>query len=373
MDRMDKSKMKKSGSFDIFFWVVLLGLLALALKAPAQGVNEPKRAVQVEYLENHMVPPTPEGMLRFMNNGFPPDVNWGAMPEFPASKTDVYLYALQELGRRRHQPAFDTVSALARGETNPGLDRIIVRDMGAYRERERRQREAVLRGAVRYNAIVALGLLGDERAVPMLNDMFGQISDDRWRIQIALALATLGDGSQVGYLVELVKRKNQEESVAAHETLRLITGKDWGYERTTSVMMRDKLANDVALWWLGAASSFQPEPQEIIRRRYFEPDTRWPLPVSLRDMLRSASRFPDPEKRFHADYARGVLDRMGASRVNEIREVAMDEWEDVMVRREAMRRVADIEKKDSKAMLKKLRKDKNPEVAEMAKSLLERL
>ncbi|GAB4321909.1 MAG: hypothetical protein Kow0059_16790 [Candidatus Sumerlaeia bacterium] len=348
-------------------------LAAGAPQTPAQGLDENVRAVQIQALEDHLIAPTPQGLLAFLRNGFPPDVDWDAQPEFPANKTDVYLYALQELGRLRERAAFDIIAALARGETNPGLERIFARDLEAYRPADRPRRETVLRGAVRYNAIVALGLLGDTRALPILHEQFDQIGDERWRIQIALALATLGDGSHVSYLVELVKRQNQQDSVWAHDALRFITGKDWGYRSTTSVRMRDKLANDVALWWLGNRESFQPEPEQILRRRYFMREERRPVPVSVRDLLEAASRYPDPQNRYHANYARTTLDRLGRTIVKDMRAIAEDVWEDVMVRREAMRRLYDLEGSDARGLLKKLRKDENPEVAALADRLLERM
>jgi hypothetical protein len=80
---------------------------------------------------------------------------------------------------------------------------------------------------IKGDAVVALGLLGDERAVPVLLDHLANETDDHIRFQIVNALGWLRSPKAVPGLEKALKDPDEHVRDGAVAALKTITGKDY--------------------------------------------------------------------------------------------------------------------------------------------------
>lgn len=82
------------------------------------------------------------------------------------------------------------------------------------------------------DAVVALGVLGDERAVPVLVEHLRHSDNDSLRLQIVKALGWIGGAQAVPALEEALKDKYPFVRKQAATALRALTGREYDYDRT---------------------------------------------------------------------------------------------------------------------------------------------
>jgi hypothetical protein len=82
------------------------------------------------------------------------------------------------------------------------------------------------------DAVHALGLLGDERAVPILVEHLENEANDNLRLQIVRALGWIGSSNSVPALEVALKDKYPWVRQRAATALKQITGKEYEYDKT---------------------------------------------------------------------------------------------------------------------------------------------
>lgn len=82
------------------------------------------------------------------------------------------------------------------------------------------------------DAVIALGLIGDERAVPVLVDQLQNSPNQQVRLQIARALTWIGSTQSVPALEAALQDSYVFVRKQAAEGLKKITGKDYDYDKT---------------------------------------------------------------------------------------------------------------------------------------------
>ena len=113
------------------------------------------------------------------------------------------------------------------------------------------------------DAVVALGLLGDEKAVPVLIDHLNNESNNQLRLQIVRALGWIGTESCVTALKEAALHdKYVYVRSRAAAALTEITGKDFDYDHTGEDEMRKRIMDDMQMRKASRekSSDHAPEP-----------------------------------------------------------------------------------------------------------------
>jgi len=82
------------------------------------------------------------------------------------------------------------------------------------------------------DAVIALGLLGDERVVPMLIEHLQNEGDNQLRMDITKALGWIGSKNAVSALEQALHDKYPHVRKVAAMALKEITGKDYDYDKT---------------------------------------------------------------------------------------------------------------------------------------------
>lgn len=343
--------------------------VALATVTPVP----PRVPLELQALVAHGVKTTPEALIEFLNKGFPAGISKGSLPSKPVEKSQLVVDAMAQLARAGATQAVPVLSKIASGDFPPGVGGILQDDL---MKTSPESRNAFQRNAARllqYNAINALGLLGDASALPVVQAAFKNEQDAGPKIQYALNLASLGDASGVDFLLEMIGRENRRESVAAANVFQMITGQSFAYTENTAVALRKSRAKAYRDWWKANASTFRCDPAAVLKRR-MEPEGEKPFEArTVRDLVKLSTFYFDFDNKFKTREARQKLQESGASLAPELEKVALDTHEDLNVRMEAMNWYMTGLKEKARPLLKKLMKDANPEVVDKAKFLLEEL
>lgn len=325
---------------------------------------------RTEMLVSHGVDPEPVPMVAFLKGGFGEEMLLRGLPSLPENKAQVVDAAIKELGVQRDPLAVGVLSQLARGELPRGVETVLSRDLERQPVGMRDQALEACRLVFKSNAVVALGLIGDESALPAIRDALATSSDPQTRIECAVAMALMGSGEGLPALVELAGAEDARVSGAAFDALFYATGRNHGVWRETSEQRRRTAAGELAAWYRGQGIILAVNPADVLRRRMEGP----PRPVSpegsLRALLRATRNPLDQAARMDA---RERLAESGAAHREEFRALALDPDEDSDIRAEAARWYSMLEPKASRTVLRKLLKDENEPVANTAKTLLARL
>lgn len=91
------------------------------------------------------------------------------------------------------------------------------------------------------DAVIALGLLGDETVVPVLVDHLKNEPDDNLRMQIVRALSWIGGTTVVSALEEALHDKYLHTRSRAAAALKDLTGKEYAYDHTGEEAMKRTL------------------------------------------------------------------------------------------------------------------------------------
>ncbi|MEI7633007.1 MAG: hypothetical protein WCK47_01850 [bacterium] len=321
-------------------------------------------------LAAHGVGLNPPELTKFLESGFPPGVNRSKLPDKPADKSQLAVDAMAILGGDASRQALPILMRIASLDIPAGVASLVEMDVQKLPAEKRDEaRNRALR-ILQFNAINALGLIGNPLALPAARAVFSAEESPSARIQYALTLACLGDPSGMDFLISVIQLQNRRESVAAAKVFYYITGQNFSYTESTPIKARKTRAKMCADWWKANRQTFQPAPQEITKRR-LEPENPYPSnPQGIRDFLKVASNYFDFNNTLHSREARDRLSRSGRSINNELQRVASDEMEDLDVRMEAMNWYYEANRADARAFLKKLKRDENPEIVDKANSLI---
>jgi hypothetical protein len=313
----------------------------------------------------------PADLIRFLESGFPPGTDRTKFPEKPEEKAQLAVHAIALLARAKSSEAVDILLRIAALNPPQGVAQVVEFDTQRTLPEGRDQfRQRAFR-LLQYNAGNALGIIGDPRAITVVQQLFNGERNTAAKIQYALTLACLGDSSGVDFLVQVILLENRRESAAAAKVFYFVTGQNFGFTDQTSVKSRRSRARMYRDWWKANKTGFQVNPKMVMARR-LQPETPAVVePRSTRDLLKLSSHYFDFNNALRSRDAREQLARAGNSINAELQKTALDEMEDIDVRIEALNWFYEANRADSRAFLKKLRKDENPEIVDKANALLD--
>ncbi len=344
-----------------YSWLLFLLITRATLAQPQTNLD---------LLAAHNIAPSASGIISFLHSGWAVLPSKATMPEFPTEKTQLLILAIEELGKARERRAVDVLLNIAQGKLSDGVEELIQHDLARLPlERQATQRQFML-ALLRYNAVNALGLIGDARALPVVQQLATEETNARLKCRYILALACLGGAPDINFLAAQIKRANQAESVTAAQIFYLITGVSYRLTPTTPLKARRLAAEKYETWWRQNRETFSVNPGAVIRRR-LTPSVEAKRPLtSLRNLLDAAGHILDINGQYQSYEARQQLETLGPSMLPDLEKIVWDEMEDLRIRRQAIIYYAQLCGKKAKRTLKKLRKDKNPEISQLARSLL---
>lgn len=356
--------------------------------APLSSPTLPADPARIARLRDHGLDTSAESLVSFLDRGFPPGTRFSELPGQPALKTQVGIDAMVELSRLRYSEAAPVFEKLARGEIPEGVRTLLEWDVAQQRRESRVSFEREIRRTLRLNAVVALGLVGTGRDTYTLFQIFKEAKDPDLKIPAALALATLGSGTAIPYLVKEVRRANRTTSVAAGDALTLITGRNLGPGADDPITRRKQAAKDWKDWAKTEGKTFAPKPAQIVARRTTPkvvPNRR--EPTGVHDLLDCMAYPEDPRWTIDPYEAHERLRAGGTTSMEELARVAQDKNENLKIRRQAIVMythlvtfstrdseggVSDIQRRTYK-LIRGLRWDRNPEIREVARQCADRL
>lgn len=352
---------------------------AAAARAVAAGLDPnpatptPRVPTLEEVLISHGVGTSPEALVGFLEQGFSEKALARELPREPVPKMQLVISAMQKLGEDRHKPAVDVLIKLTAGETTPGIQQILRIDLQGTDATFSDSERARLLKAVSFNAMVALGWIGDERAIPAIKAAIetGARRDSGYLTQGAVALASLGDVSGLPPVIRLLKEGNPGEQTGAARIFYEITGRYYPLTPNTAIAKRKSILKDLANWEKTELAKFQVTRAEVLRRRLAAYPPPQPPRGGVRDKIRIANNVVgDYTESFKA---REELAQLPKERWSELEAVCRDEMEDLDVRREAVRSYVQLARRDSLPLLEDLEDDENEVFAEYVKASRERV
>lgn len=333
--------------------------------------GDARASARRQILLSHGINPDGPSLRRFLEEGLPASVLSRPLPQVPEFKGDVVLAAIEEIGIRQDLESGPLLRQLIAREAVPGARATLQIDL------ERVPVDAIAETRDRYvrlfslDAMIAAGLANDTEAAPAILRLVQSETGSRFTTQGAIALALLGRPEGIAPVVALAEKVDSGESIAAFETLFVITGRNYGVGMESSMAKRRAKMEELLEWQRFEGASFVPDRKSVLRRRLAPlPAPPQPDPASLRGALRKSVDASDQRARIAARVRLG--DMVRANGTEELRAVAEDPMEDTDIRGEALRWLAASEPKAARKTLKRLRKAEEPELAEMARTLLEK-
>ena len=365
--------------------LVLMIALTFACSAPGVGQTPAPSPVsrsaveavlqnpEVTDLRNHGVSLDPASLLQLLERGIPDSAMRRGLPDKPHEKSQLAVYAMARLAAAKHADAVPALIGIAALNPPPGVEallRIDIQNTSPENREEFRRRALKL---LQFNAINALGLIGDTAALAVMRAAFNEERHPAARIQHAISMANVGDPGGVDFLVQVMQMMNRRESAAAARAFYIITGQDFGYTENTALKMRGPKAKEYANWWRANRAAFQVDREGVSRRR-LEPS---PMPAfqprNTRDLVKLSAYYFDFNNQYRTFEARRQLEQAGKTLNNDFLRLMNDEAEDLDVRLEAMNWFYEFNRGDARRALRRLRSDENPEVVDKANSLLEQI
>ena len=333
------------------------------------------------------IPTNAPKLREFLEAGSPGDIRKVALEERPMPTTQLMISAMEELARKKDRSAAPILIDTARGQFTPGQRAMVNYDIQSVSRSLQEQRKNVMYEYLRYNAVNSLGLIGDIRGLPVVQEVFEESKSGLFKINATLALASLDSRGGIPYLVEQVGEKDRHLAVAATDALSMITGMELDYDSNTPIVRRKRTIEKVEKWWKENREVFTPDGERIRKRRLNPPAPTPVLLRSVRDLIRAAGSLgrieptlpgkeESPESAGTPRFieAREKLTAMGSTILPQLVPLCLDPEEDLDIRMEALRRYARMASIDeARELLKQVRKDKNPEVENLAKNLLKQL
>lgn len=334
--------------------------------------SDARASARRQILLSHGINPDGPSLRRFLTEGLPASVLSRPLPQDPEFKADVVLAAIEEIGIRQDLGSAPLLRQLIAREAVPGaratlqidLERVPVDMIAGTRDRYVR--------LFSLDAMIAAGLANDTEAAPAILRLIQSETGSRFTTQGAIALALLGRPEGIAPVAALAEKVESGESIAAFETLYVVTGRNYGITAQSSMAKRRAAVKQLLEWLRVEGNSFVPDRKAVLRRRLAAlPAPPQPDPASLRGALRRSVDATDQRGRIAARVLLGDLVR--ANGTAEFRALAEDPMEDTDIRGEALRWLAASEPKAARKTLKRLRSAEEPELAEMARTLLEKI
>jgi len=352
-------KQKFLFAFILFFIVFLMG------KGFARGDSSE------EILRSAGLSPEPEKLVEFLEKGSLADLELSDLTEKGIPATQLLISAIQEISVKQYKPAVPQLIQIAKGNFSPGQKTLINYDCETVSPSSQQTKRKNLNNLLQYNAINALGLLRDSRAVPVLQELYAESPPGTFKINICLALACLDQKDGMEYLVKLVQDKNRKLAAQAASSISLITNMEIDYNAYTPIIRRKKTIKQIKEWWKTKGKTFEPEGEEIVKRRLNMPPKLPPSLRSVRELVKAASNYGDLDNKMRSLDAREKLSALGATVLPQLKPVCLDEKEDLNIRMEAIRRYSRLSSRGgAEELLKQTKRDDNPEISSLSKDLL---
>lgn len=366
-------------------FLLIIVLSSIAGSSQAQALAAPRATTAAKRTANlprdpaharlvsHGLSINKQPLIDFLEHGFPKSAKAGKLPDEPSEKTQLAVDAMARLAELRATEAVPMLIQIAAGNMPPGVAWLLQHDVNSTdRKTQTDFRSKALR-LLQFNAVNALGVIGDKHALPIVQSVYAAERDNAARIQYTINLACLGDTSHLDFLVQLMAQGSRHQSAAAAEAFKIITGEDLGFTKSTPIRGRREKAAQAKDWYKANARTFVADPAAVLQRR-MRPDVPLPMqPRSARDLVKLSTYYFDFDNKFHSRDAREKLQQGGRGFNEELKRIATDPNEDLDVRMEAMNWFFTANGEEARPLLKKLRKDENPEVGDKANTLIESL
>ncbi len=346
--------------------------------APIQGQPMPAAAEkllqdpEIGQLRSHGIGVDAPSLIRLLEVGLSDEVR-KSMPDKPSEKCQLAVYAMARLASAKSEAALPALLGIAAMNPPAGVESLLKYDTEQTSPESRTEFRIRALKLLQFNAVNALGIIGDTAALAVVRAVFQQEQHPAARIQHAISLASLGDSSGVGFLTQAIGAENRRESAAAARAFFIITGQDFGYTENTAAKKRGGIAAEYANWWKQNAGNFQVDRNAVAKRRY-EP-TPMPTfqPRNTRDLIKLSAYYFDFNNQFRTFEARSQIANAGKQLNNDLLELMNDDSEDIDVRTEAMNWYYEFNRADARKALRGLRKASDPEIADKANALLEQI
>ena len=327
---------------------------------------------EIAQLRSHGIGLDAPSLIRLLEKGLSDEVR-ASMPDKPSEKSQLAVYAMARLATAKSEAALPALLGIAAMNPPPGIDNLLKYDMEQTSPESQAEFRVRALKLLQFNAVNALGIIGDTAALPVVRAVFQQEQHPAARIQHAISLASLGDVSGMDFLVQVIRAENRRESAAAARAFFIITGQDFGYTENTAAKVRGSKAAEYANWWKQNAANFQVDRNAVAKRRY-EP-TPMPSfqPRNTRDLIKLSAYYFDFNNQFRTYEARSQIANAGKRLNNDLLELMNNDTEDIDVRTEAMNWYYEFNRADALKPLRSLRRAADPEIADKANALLEQI
>jgi HEAT repeat protein len=323
-----------------------------------------------EDLKAHGIGTSEDELIRFLQEGLPRTTG---LPKRPVEKSQLIIDAMAMLANMESRAAVPVITKIARFDTSIGAFRVIEMDVEKTSPQARDDFRVRAYRLIQYNAINALGLIGDPQSANLIRSILQQEQAAGAQIQYSLCLASLGDPSGINYLVKLIELQNRRESAAAAKAFYYITGQDFGFTENSPIRARQQLSSRDAQWWNQNRGTFRVDVNAVRERRLNPKSHDIYAARSTRDLLKLAANYFDFNNTLGSRDARKQISSAGSSLNKEFERLALNEMEDLDVRIEAMNWYFEANRSDPLDILKKLRRDENPEIVDKANTLIDQI
>lgn len=330
---------------------------------PRPIVSDPTQDVRRELLLSHGINPEPGSLIHFLRNGFDLKSLPRGLPQLPQLKSEIVNAAIVELGITAAESAVPLLIEIAEQHPPKGVATIIARDFEDSPIEMVDQEVLTMTRLLSLNAVMALGLIGDERAAPTILHLIRTEPGSAFITNGAEALALMGHNDGLGALVLLAASNDANESAAAFRSIFIVTGRNYGLTENSSIAKRRQLLEQLRSWFEERGHKEPIFRSEVLRRQEVPvlPDSIDPR--SLRGLLRGSSDLTNYDRRYEA---RQELFGLAPQRFDELEKIATDPLEDLDIRRAAMRWMTVSNARAARSIIRRLRKDENPSIGDMA-------
>jgi hypothetical protein len=350
------------------------------------SVSAQEKEQIAQSLTAHGIGVKPPQMAEFLQKGWRATRRPQAYPTEPTEKSRLLglsWYLLTQHYSQIQKDAIlqaslsDLALRYAQGALPPGALEVIEADLKGLPMDQAELKRQVLIGLLRYNGMVALGVFGErnETVRQAARNIYDHETSKIMRAAYAETLVLLGDNQPIDDLIALLGDKtDRAAAVAASNALKNLLGRSFYIFPYTALGPRLKAARMAADWWKGqkAAGLVPPVQREEVIARRLTPEVSSPPPLdSLRNLLRVSGSTMNESTRVESGEAWTRLNRAGEQLAEDLEPFLQDADEDLDIRQEAIRWYVRVKGDDARKMLKKLRKDPNPEVVEQVTALLE--
>ena len=345
-------------------------------KAEVPGVGQLFAVTQVpdsntdnrrQMLLSHGVNPLPADLLSFLQNGFNLTSLPKGLPDRPLMKSEIINAAIMELGITGVEESVPVLTQIAREQLPSACQRIVERDFEQVPIDQKDAQVALMKQVLSLNAITALGYIGDASAAQAILEQMRTQTATSFVTKGAIALGLMGNAEGLPSVVLLASDSTSDDSIAAFDTIYILTGRNYGYSVKTPLAKRRQLVAQMKEWFEKEGSSISVYRPDVLRRMNNPPKPFVdPADTSIRGLLRNSVDVTNYDARY---YAREKLTRQAKDNFDELKSIVQDVNEELDVRRAAMQWLAIANPKKAKSVIRSQQDDENKTIAELARSL----